>query len=47
MTESQIVELLRNLLEQAKETEAASGNAPSAIEALSWAIDEITAHHSA
>ncbi|MCX7196552.1 MAG: hypothetical protein NTW37_00740 [Proteobacteria bacterium] len=44
MTEAQILELLQNLLDQAIETAEASGTVPSAVEALSWAIDTIRSH---
>jgi hypothetical protein len=36
------IEILKRLLEQAQDIEAETGNAPTAIEALTWAIDEIT-----
>ena len=36
------IEILKRLLEQAQNIEAETGQAPTAVEALSWAIDEIT-----
>lgn len=36
------IEILKKLLEQAQIIEAETGQAPTAVEALSWAIDEIT-----
>lgn len=38
------IEILEKLLDQAKVIEAETGHSPTAIEALSWAIDEITLH---
>lgn len=35
------LELLESLLDQAKNIEAETGQCPTAIEALTWAIDEI------
>lgn len=36
------LEILKRLLEQAKNVEAETGQCPTAIEALTWAIDEIS-----
>ena len=36
------LEILKRLLEQAKNVEAETGRCPTAIEALTWAIDEIS-----
>jgi hypothetical protein len=36
------IEILKRLLEQAQNIEAETGQCPTAIEALTWAIDEIT-----
>jgi len=36
------LELLESLLDQAKNIEAETGQCPTAIEALTWAIDEIS-----
>jgi hypothetical protein len=43
------LEILKRLLEQAQNIEAETGQCPTAVEALIWAIDEINLHrtHSA
>ena len=38
------IEILEKLLDQAKVIEAETGHSPTAVEALSWAIDEIILH---
>lgn len=44
----QVIQILQRLLDQANDVEAEVGTSPTAQEALSWAIDEITAlNHSA
>lgn len=39
------IEILKRLLDQANAIEAETGKVPTAVEALTWAIDEIT-HYS-
>lgn len=39
------IEILKRLLDQANAIEAETGEVPTAVEALTWAIDEIT-HYS-
>lgn len=36
------LEILKRLLEQAQNIEAETGQCPTAVEALTWAIDEIS-----
>ena len=43
MDENEVIAMLEGLLEKANEVEADVGTAPTAQEALTWAIDEIKA----